>query len=251
MNKILGLLGGFRLLPDEVCCGHPLFAIGHYEAFRKQMDKNYQAMVKTGAKRLVTACAECYKTWKVDYPRLMGMNSTDMPFKVLHITEVLDEALKEGRLSFNGTVPIKVAWHDPCNLGRMAEPWLDWQGERGQWGCLIPDQGFAAKEFRRGTNGVYDEPRRILAAMPGVEWLELKRHHEFSYCCGNHGGVAESYPDMLRHTVNDRLDEVLDSGAEAVVSACPYCQQAFSSALAQRQLPLKVYDITELISQVL
>jgi Fe-S oxidoreductase len=250
-GKILGFLGGFRLLPDEVCCGHPLFAMGHYDAFRKQMDKNYQAMLNTGVKRLVTACAECYKTWKVDYPRLMGMNTVDMPFKVLHITEVVDEALKEGRLSFHGSAPIKVAWHDPCNLGRMSEPWINWQGERGQWGCLVPDQGFEPKQFRRGTSGVYNEPRRILSALPGVEWLELKRHHEFSYCCGNHGGVAESYPDMFRHTVNHRLDEVLEIGAEAVVSACPYCQQAFSSALAQRDLPLKVYDITELVSQVL
>ena len=250
-DRILKDLGGYRLLADEVCCGHPLFALGQYEAFGRQMKKNYEAMVQTGAKRLVTACAECYKTWKVDYPRMMGMNTSDLPFQVLHVTEVADEALVQGGLTARNSVPLKVAWHDPCQLGRMSEPWLAWQGERGQWGCLEPAEGLPAKEFRRGLGGVYDQPRRILEAIPGVELLELKRHHEFSWCCGNHGGASEAYPALAEHAVDERLEEVRRSGAEAVVSACPYCRQAFASALEAENSPIKVYDITELLGQAL
>lgn len=250
-GRILNALGGYMLLPDEQCCGHPLFAMGHYDAFRKQMDMNFEAMKKTGAKRLVTACAECYKTWKVDYPRMMKTNSSDLPFEVVHISELVARGLENGSLSLPGRIDLKVAWHDPCNLGRMSEPYVHWEGSRGQWGCLEPDEGFPNKEFRRGTSGVYDEPRKILAAVPGIELLELKRHHEFSWCCGGHGGVPEAYPELTAHAVSERLEEVKDSGAEAVVSACPYCKETFRAGIRERDQQVRVLDITEIIAQAL
>ena len=250
-DKILGALGGYRLLPGEQCCGHPLFAMGHYDAFRKQMEQNLEAMKSTGAKRLVTACAECYKTWKVDYPRMMKMNTSDLPFEVVHITELIAKGLDEGALKLPGRVDLKVAWHDPCNLGRMSEPYTHWEGTRGQWGCLEPAENFQAKQFNRGTQGTYDEPRRILESIPGIELLELKRHHEFSWCCGGHGGAPEAYPDLASYAVDERLEEVKVSGAEAVASACPYCKQQFQSGLKGRDHQVRIFDITELVAQAL
>ena len=250
-DKILGALGGYMLMPGEQCCGHPLFALGRYDEFAKQMEINLAAMKKTGAKRLVTACAQCYKTWKVDYPRLLKTNTADLGFEVLHISELVAPAIKSGELKLKGRLDLKVAWHDPCNLGRMAEPYSHWEGDRGQWGCLEPAGGFPAKQFNRGTAGVYDAPRDILAAIPGVEVLELKRHHEFSWCCGGHGGVPEAYPDLAEFTVADRLDEVKAVGAEALASACPYCKQQFAAGLNNRDHQVPVYDITELIAQAL
>jgi Fe-S oxidoreductase len=250
-DKILGALGGYMLLPGEQCCGHPLFALGRFDEFRKQMEINLAAMKKTGAKRLVTACAECYKTWKVDYPRLMGKSTSDLGFEVLHISELVAPAVAEGRLKLKKRLDLKIAWHDPCNLGRMSEPYTHWEGTRGKWGCLEPGKGFEAKQFNRGTSGVYDQPRDILAAIPGVEVLELKRHHEFSWCCGGHGGVPEAYPELAKDTVADRLEEVKAVGAEALASACPYCKEQFKSGLADRDHQVPVYDITELIAQSL
>ena len=250
-DKILGKLGGYMLLPGEQCCGHPLFAMGHYDAFQKQMEANLKAMAKTGAKRLVTACAECYKTWKVDYPRLMKKSTSDLPFEVVHITELVDEALGKGELQFKGKLDMKLAWHDPCNLGRMSEPYTHWEGDRGQWGCLEPAKGFEAKQFNRGTAGTYEPPRNILAAMQGVEVLEFKRHHEFSWCCGGHGGVPEAYPDLAAYAVDERLEEAKAVGAEAVVSACPYCKQQFEAGQKKRDHQVQVFDITELIAQAL
>ncbi len=247
-DKILGALGGYMLMPGEQCCGHPLFAMGHYEAFKAQMEINLAAMKKTGAKRLVTSCAECYKTWKVDYPRMMKMSTSDLPFEVLHISEVADAGLKSGSLQLKNKLDLKVAWHDPCNLGRMSEPYHHWEGERGKWGCLEPTGKFPAKEFNRGTAGVYDQPRDILAAIPGVEVLELKRHHECSWCCGGHGGVPEAYPDLAAYAVDERLEEVKAVGAEAVVSGCPYCKSQFQAGLKGRDHQVQVFDITELIA---
>ena len=159
--------------------------------------------------------------------------------------------MAEGRLKLKKRLDLKVAWHDPCNLGRMSEPYTHWEGDRGQWGCLEPAKGFEAKQFNRGTAGVYDQPRDILAAIPGVEVLELKRHHEFSWCCGGHGGVPEAYPDLAAYAVDERLEEAKAVGAEAVVSACPYCKQQFEAGQKKRDHQVQVFDITELIAQAL
>ena len=250
-DKILGALGGYMLLPGEQCCGHPLFAMGHYDAFKKQMEHNLEAMKQTGAKRLVTACAECYKTWKVDYPRMLKTDTEALPFEVVHITELAAGALNKGEFKLEKPLDLKVAWHDPCNLGRMSESYLHWEGDRGKWGCLEPGQGFEAKKFNRGTAGTYEEPRALLAAIPGVEVLELKRHHEFSWCCGGHGGVPEAYPDLASFAVQDRLEEVKAVGAEAVVSGCPYCKEQFVSGQNGGDFQVEVFDITELLARAL
>lgn len=247
-DKILNKVGGYTTLQDEQCCGHPLFAMGHYDAFAKLMERNMAEMKKTGAKRLVTSCAECYKTWKVDYPRLMN---ADLPFEVLHITEVVASSLKDGRLALPGKVPLKVAWHDPCNLGRMSEPWVRWEGTRGQWGCLIPKEGYPPKQFRRGTGGVYGEPREILSRIAGIETVELPRNYEFSWCCGGHAGVPEAYPDLTSYAVSERLEEVKASGAEAVASACPYCKQTFLSGVKNLGHQIRVLDVTEIVAAAL
>ena len=239
------------LIPDEECCGHPLFAMGHYDSFKRQMERNFEAMKKTGARRLVTSCAECYKTWKVDYPRMMKMDTGDLPFEVLHITELVDRGIEDGDLELKGRIDLKVAWHDPCNLGRMSEPYIHWEGGRGQWGCLEPKEGFQAKEFRRGVFGVYDEPRRILSSIPGLGLVELKRHHEFSFCCGGHGGVPEAYPELTAHTVSERLEEVKESGAEALVSACPYCKETFRAGIREGNHQVRLFDITEIVSEAI
>jgi Fe-S oxidoreductase len=133
----------------------------------------------------------------------------------------------------------------------MSEPYTHWEGTRGQWGCLEPAEGFAAKEFNRGTAGTYEAPRNILKAIDGVEVLEMPRHHEFSWCCGGHGGVPEAYPDLAAYAASERLEEVKSVGAEAVVSACPYCKQQFLGGLKDRDHQVQVFDITELIADAL
>ena len=81
--------------------------------------------------------------------------------------------------------------------------------------------------------------------------MELKRHHEFSWCCGGHGGVPEAYPDLTAYSVSERLEEVKTTGAEAVVSACPYCKETFKSGLKDRDHQVQVFDITEIIAEAL
>jgi Fe-S oxidoreductase len=79
----------------------------------------------------------------------------------------------------------------------------------------------------------------------------MPRHHEFSWCCGGHGGATEAYPDLVAYAVSERLEEAKKAGAEAIVSACPYCKQTLLSGVRDRKDSFKIYDITEIIAQAM
>lgn len=237
----------FMLLgDDEWCCGYPLYATGQVDAFREQMMHNVEALAKSGAKTVLTSCAECYKTWKVDYPKVQDKSTADMNFKVMHIVEYVDQLLQAGKLKFDNWVDMKVTYHDSCNLARLSEPWIHWEGKRVKYGCLEPP-----KEYRRGTYGIYQPPRNILKAIPGVELVEMYRMRENAWCCGAGGGVRDANKEFALWTANDRIEEAKAVGAEAIVAACPYCYQNFSEAIANKQEKLKAYDIIQLIAQAM
>ena len=111
---------------------------------------------------------------------------------------------------------------------------------RGDWSRLDPP-----RTMRRGTQGVYEPPRNILKAIPGIDLVEMVRHHDSAWCCGNDGGVKEAFPDLALWTANERLREAATTGAQAVVSACPACKENFNDAAKNG---IKFYDITELIA---
>jgi len=169
-----------------------------------------------------------------------------MGFKVMHIVEYVDQLLQDGKLKFDNPVEMKLTYHDSCNLGRLSEPWIHWEGTRGKYGCLEPP-----KEYRRGTYGIYQAPRNILSAIPGVELVEMYRMRENTWCCGAGGGVRDANKDFALWTARDRLEEAKAVGAEAIVSACPYCRENFSEAIKNQGEKLKAYDISELIARAM
>ena len=199
-------------------------------------------MKETGAATLVTSCAECYKVWKVDYPKLLDKATGEMGYKVLHITQVANEALRSGTLKPEHPVNMRVAYHDSCKLTRCSDDWVPWHGERGKYGVTIPP-----KVWRRGINGVIMEPREILAGIPGIELKEMIRNGMSTLCCGAGVGVAEAYPDYAEHVADHRLDEAEDVGVEALVVSCPYCKDAFTAAAEKGGRPIRCYDITQIL----
>mgnify|MGYP000707540502 CR=1 FL=1 len=233
----------FMILEDEPCCGHFLFITGQMEKAKKLAEKNLKLIRDSGAKTVVFSCAEGYKTVKVDYPKLLGFATADLGFEPLHITELVDPWVQEGRLKFENRVDMKLTYHDPCNLGRLSEPWIPWEGVRGDWSRLDPP-----RTMRRGTQGVYEPPRNILKAIPGVELVEMFRHHDNAWCCGNDGGVKEAFPDLSSWTASERLREAAVTGAQGIVSACPACKENLDEAAKDG---MKVYDITELIAKAI
>jgi Fe-S oxidoreductase len=229
---------------NETCCGGRAYRMGYKEDFMNQAKKNMAMIKKSGAKTLVTDCADGYHAFKVLYDKynLKG------DLEVLHITEFLDRLIKEGKLKPKKKVDITVTYHDPCNLGRMGEPWIKWKGKE-----IITDiHSFdPPKEYRRGTYGVYEPPRDVLKSIPGLKLVEMDRIKEYAWCCGAGGGVNETNPEFSMWTANERIKEAELTGAAAIITACPWCIKNFNEVISQKRSSLKVYNVIELLEKAI
>jgi len=237
----------FTVSQEESCCGHLLYSTGQIDAFKKQAEHNINILKKSGAKTVLVSCAEGYKTWKVDYPKFLDKSTDDMPFKVVHVVEHVDQLVKNGKLKFKKSIPLKVTYHDPCNLGRLSEPWIHWEGTYERYGVPTPPRGFR----RDGHAGVYEPPRDILKSIPGIELIEMERSRDNAWCCGAGAGVDLAFPDFAMWTASERLEEVKETGAEAIITSCPTCKDLLQKAIQSNGVKVKVFDITEIILEAL
>ncbi len=224
---------------DEWNDGNLLWRTGQVTAAAVTARHNIGALHTRGVKTVVCSDAESLSVMRDFYPRL-----SDLAFTVVHITEVAADALRAGRLRFTRRVERKVTFHDPCYLGRLSEPYVHWEGEIQAFNRHVP-----AKTWRRGGNGVYDAPRTVLRAVPGLEFVEMVRHAEAALCCGAGGGVAESLPEFAQWTARERLRESRATGADSIVSAAPLCRCNLQQAGGSQSLA--VSDITQIIVDAL
>lgn len=241
--RILNASGAkFTLMKDEWCCGNTLYSVGMIDEARQLAKRNIQAVKAAKVKTVVTGCAECYRMWKVDYPKMLNIATSDLGFKVVHTIEVADEAIKNGSLKLTKPVDIRFTYHDSCGVSRLSDPWTPWKGERGWMGMVSP-----ALKRRRGTSGLYVQSRNILNAIPGAKFVEMPRKRENAFCCGAGRGTKEAFPDLANFSAKHRLEEVKEVSAEVLVSACPWCKSNFNQALKENGDSVKVMDISELI----
>ena len=228
---------------EESCCGGRAFDMGYEGEFENYAESMIGRVKESGAKTLITCCSDGYGTFKQLYP-LRGKEFKDI--QVLHITEYIDRLLKEGKLVLNQNVPLRVTYHDPCHLGRLGEAYTPWKGEYkkvlNKMRVSEPE-----KQVRFGVNGIYDPPRDILKAIPGVELVEMERIREYSYCCGAGGGAMEAYPDFTSQAATERLEEAKYTGAEAMVTSCPWCERNFKDTAEEIGGRIKIFDIIELV----
>lgn len=237
----------FATLGDkDHCCGRPVAEVGMIDQAKKIAEANIKALKGTGAKIILTSCAECYKTWKADYPKLLGKSTADMDYKVVHLSELVDDLLEKGQIKFTKNVKMKVTWHDPCHLGRQSEPWVHWEGNRGKAGILD-----RPKVYRRGTNGIYHSPRNILSKIQGLEIVEMPRTRENALCCGAGGGAREAFGEYAQFIGAERIEEAQSVSVEAIVSGCPYCKENFRKAGKSTGKDMKAFDLSELILMAL
>jgi Fe-S oxidoreductase len=231
---------------DEYCCGYPLYSTGQIEKARQVAQHNIDAIKASGAKTVITACAECYKTLKVDYPKMFNKSTSDMDYEVVHLVEFVADQMEKGTIEFKNAIDMRVTYHDACNLSRMSEPWLYWEGTRGHYGITNP-----SAPRRKGTHGVYQQPRDILNAIPGINYTEMIRIRENAWCCGAGGGVAEAFPEFAQWSAEERLEEVEEVGAAALITACPRCKENFSKAVKASGEDIQVIDIAEMINEAI
>jgi Fe-S oxidoreductase len=232
----------FMLMKDEWCCGNTIFSAGMIDEAKALAERNVAEVRKAGIKTLLTSCAEGYRMWKVDYPKLLDISTEDLGFKVVHLVEFVGEKMEEGILRMQKPFETRMTYHDSCSLSRLSEPWAPYEGKRGWMGCVEP-----RLQRRRGTNGVYSQPRDILKSVPGVELIEMPRMRENAFCCGAGRGTKEAFPDFARWAAAHRLEEVKEIGAETLVSACPWCKSNFAEAVKAGNAHVQVLDISEVI----
>ena len=219
--------------------GNLLWRTGQAEAAAVTARHNIEVLHARGVRTVVCSDAESLSVMRDFYPRL-----ADLQFATVHLTEIVAQALQSGRLRFTRRVERKVTFHDPCHLGRLSEPYVHWEGEIQAFNRHVP-----AKTWRRGGAGVYDAPRDVLRAIPGLELVEMVRHAEASWCCGGGGGVAESSPEFAQWAARERLHEAVATGADTIVSAAPLCNCGLRQAGAAGSPA--VADITQLIAAAL
>jgi Fe-S oxidoreductase len=241
LAKLLEAAGvDFGILEDEPETGIDAYWTGQTQALAQQAQRVVDRLDATAAKTIVTLCGEDLGMLRSKYPRF----SYDPLAKVVHASEFLLPLIASGRLRLKEPVNRRVTYHDPCYLGRQSEPPAAWHGKElrthGVMRYFTPP-----KPINYGANGVFDAPRKILAAIPGIQFVEMHRIREYAYCCGGGGGVSDTHPNVARTAALQRVAEAADVGADTLVTACQHCRHNLTRW--QEGLDMMVVDLVDMV----
>ncbi|RYZ23238.1 MAG: (Fe-S)-binding protein [Chitinophagaceae bacterium] len=202
--------------PEEVCTGDPARRAGNEFLFQMMAYQNIQTLNNYNVKKIVTACPHCFNIFKNEYPVLGGT------YEVIHHTTFLNDLIQQGKIrmkegeSFKGR---KITYHDSCYLGR--------------------------------GNDIYEAPRQVLEALD-AELVEMKRCRKNGLCCGAGGAqmFKEEEPGDIRINL-ERSNEAIDTGANIVAAACPFCNTMLTDGVknAEKEESVQVLDVAELVAR--
>ena len=198
---------------DESCCGDQASKVGAQDTYERLKSANTKLFEEKGVQRTIVASPHCLDVFTKDYEGFSGADGT------VHYTQLLAKLVADGALEPKRPVPRKVTYHDPCYLGRH--------------------------------NDIYDEPRAVLGAIPGLELVEMPRNRQDALCCGGGGGGLWSEVPIAERFAVLRVEEARATGAEVLAVACPYCIAMFEDAVKVLGLEdeLLVLDVAELLAE--
>lgn len=235
-NLAFGTLGD-----QEPHAGGLAYDLGHQALARQCAEETIRLVRASGARTLVAADAESLAAFRNAYSR-MGLSFD--PVRVVHVTEFLEELGPEVFGPIFASRDQVVTYHDPCRLGRLSEPFVQWEGK---WTSTM--NGLRISEppqpARNGLNGVYDAPRRLLQSISGAHLVEMERTREFSYCCGAGAGGREAHPEFADQAARDRLEEAAASGATLLVTSCSTCVRHLGAAAKKFRPDLRVVSLID------
>lgn len=226
-KTIISLLNEAGIAPvvlNEKCCGHDiLWGKGDIKTFKKLAEFNVKLYKDAGVKTIILGCAEGYRTWKFDYPKVID----DFDFEVFHFSEFFlkEKILENIRLSQE--LKVKVTYHDSCRLGRLG-------------------------------GKLYDAPRELLKKIPGVELIEMENIKDDANCCGV--SAFMNCNESTRILRKNRINEAIDTGAEYLIVPCPKCLTHFNCYLTEPSLDedseklndrIKVIDLASFLGKLL
>jgi len=197
---------------DEHCCGSPLLRTGQRDTVYDVAKQNVYVIEESGAKRVVTSCAGCFRTLTKDYP---GLGFT-INAEVIHITQLLSELFRNKKLNTKiQKSDIIATFHDPCHLGRACN--------------------------------IYDEPREVISVLP-ITLIEMEPTRENAWCCGAGGGTKSAFGDWSIETASKRIDHAKDTGSQLLISACPFCIRNLQDACKADNL--EILDLVEIVDRL-
>jgi Fe-S oxidoreductase/nitrate reductase gamma subunit len=215
MVKILQARGiRFGILGNEEgCCGDPARRIGNEYLFQNTAEANIGILKEHGVKKILTICPHCFHTLKNEYPPFGG------EFEVIHHVPFLAELIAGGKLKLTKPIDKVITYHDSCYLGR--------------------------------ANQIFEAPRKILKAIPGLKLVEMERHHKKSFCCGAGGGRMWMEEHIGTRINQMRTDMAIATGAEFIGTACPYCLTMLFDGIKEKGKTetMAAYDLSELVVQ--
>jgi Fe-S oxidoreductase len=200
---------------EESCCGESMRKLGDEELFQKLAQSNIELFNGKGVKKIITTSPHCLWTFKNEYPELGG------EWEAIHYTELLNQLLSDGKLSFPKSLGKKVAYHDPCYLGRHSQ--------------------------------IYDAPRKLLTSIADVQPVELERTGALSLCCAGGGGRIWGEVPMGERFGELRIVDAANQGAEILTTGCPYCLNMLTDACKSldKQDSLEITELSELLADAL
>lgn len=216
--KILKAAGvKFAMLgTEEKCCGESARRIGNEYLFQTLAMENIEVMNGYGVKKIITHCPHCFNSLKNEYPQFGGN------YEVIHHTQLIAQLIASGKIKLSQPVNATLTYHDSCYLGRH--------------------------------NDVYEEPRRIMKAVPGSKLVEMARHRDKGFCCGAGGGRMwmEEHAGEGQRRINDaRTEQALATNPDIIMTNCPFCMTMLADGVKgqEKEEQVKVLDIAELVQQ--
>jgi Fe-S oxidoreductase/FAD/FMN-containing dehydrogenase len=204
----------------ESCCGTPMLVAGKWDAFADVMKRNIAAVRTAGADTVITSCPACNMMWRHTYPAWAEKLGIDYEITAKHYSEVVTEKLDGGEFAFPeaeaGTERVRVTWHDSCHMGRVSH--------------------------------IYEEPRRLIQALPDVDFVEMPYNRDEAHCCGSVLTLLKD-PPIAADVGETRLGEAVEVGAEAVLAACPCCEFQFRVAKDAKGVDVEVVDLARFCSE--
>ena len=197
---------------EDTCCGIPPYEIGHVSEARDVAQRTLDLIGRYEPEVVLTTCPACYKAFHTIYPEELGLS---FDFEVQHITEFLLPRVADRMADLDE----RVTWHDPCILGRHL--------------------------------GIYDEPRELLQAIPGLEVVEMHSNREDALCCGAGGGVYFCAQRTARQAVDARLAQAQATGAQEIITSCPNCHVRFRQGTRVGRMDLRARSLAEIIDAAL
>lgn len=206
----------FGLLQDEPCCGEAALSLGHRPYYEDVVHAACDRFVREGVRKVITTSPHCYDAFLQRHEK----SDADHDLSFFHYTQFLADLVRDKRLKFTKPLNFKVTYHDPCYLVRH--------------------------------HGEFDAPRRVLDAIPGVESIEMEHAGLDAICCGGGGGGMWQDTPPNERMANVRVAEALQTGAQVIATACPYCIICLEDGLKlKKRSDTRIMDLAEIVAEAL